>query len=75
MKITAVMLAAGHIPQIQESLASFLSQDYPDKEIIIVSVLPRQTLVFDNAQVRLYNPNAAAVAHAREELGDGSGER
>ncbi len=44
---------------LEESLHSFLQQDYPaDKcELIIVNDYPLQTLKFDHPQVKIYNIN------------------
>lgn len=55
MKLTCILMATGRVQHLNESLASFLNQDYEDKEIIIVNVLPRQTLVLDHPNLNLYN--------------------
>ncbi len=45
----------GRVHLLQEALYSFLIQDYPDKEMIIVNDCPFQKLEFDHPQVKIYN--------------------
>lgn len=53
--ISAVCIYSGRLSQFQESLASFLTQDYEDRELLVVNTCARQTLVFDHPKVRLFN--------------------
>src|SRR5882672_759134 len=56
MMITCILLATGRLERLEESIASFLSQDFAgEKELIIINVLHRQTLVFEHPDVRIYN--------------------
>jgi hypothetical protein len=55
MKISAVMIYTGRLYQASESIASFLQQDYEDRELLVVSTCTRQTLIFDHPLVRIYN--------------------
>jgi glycosyltransferase involved in cell wall biosynthesis len=50
------MITYGRVEFLEESLHSFLIQDYPgEKELVIVNDYPLQKLVFDHPQVRIYN--------------------
>lgn len=53
--ISAICIASGRLCQLQESISSFLKQDYADRELIIVNTLQRQTLVLDAANIRILN--------------------
>lgn len=53
--ISAKMITYGRVEFLEESLHSFLIQDYPEKELVIVNDYPLQKLVFDHPQVRIYN--------------------
>jgi glycosyltransferase involved in cell wall biosynthesis len=50
------MITYGRVEFLEESLHSFLIQDYPgEKELVIVNDYPLQKLVFDHPDVRIYN--------------------
>ena len=50
------MITYGRVDTLEESLHSFLQQDYPGpKELIIVNDYPLQTLVFDHPEVKIIN--------------------
>jgi len=51
------MITYGRVEFLEESLNSFLLQDYPaDKcELVIVNDYPMQKLIFDHPQVRIFN--------------------
>jgi glycosyltransferase involved in cell wall biosynthesis len=54
--ISAKCITYGRVEFLEESLHSFLIQDYPgEKELVIVNDYPLQKLVFDHPQVRIYN--------------------
>lgn len=55
--ISCKMITYGRVEFLEESLQSFLLQDYPaDKaELVIVNDYPLQKLEFDHPQVRIYN--------------------
>jgi len=53
--ISCVLIASGRVPALLESLASFLAQDYEDREILVINQMVRQTLVFDHPKVRIFN--------------------
>ena len=54
--ISCKMITYGRVDTLEESLHSFLQQDYPGpKELIIVNDYPLQTLVFDHPEVKIYN--------------------
>lgn len=55
--ISCKMITYGRVEFLEESLNSFLLQDYPaDKcELVIVNDYPMQKLVFDHPQVRIIN--------------------
>ena len=54
--ISCKMITYGRVEFLEESLHSFLIQDYPgEKELVIVNDYPLQKLVFDHPQVRIYN--------------------
>lgn len=54
-KISALCITYGRPHLLEEALESFLKQDYPDKELIIINDLPEQELIFDNPQVKIFN--------------------
>jgi len=50
------MITYGRVEFLEESLHSFLLQDYAgEKELVIVNDYPLQKLIFDHPQVRIYN--------------------
>ena len=54
--ISAKMITYGRVEFLEESLHSFLLQNYPgEKELVIVNDYPLQKLVFDHPDVRIYN--------------------
>lgn len=54
--ISAKCITYGRVGLLEESLHSFLQQDYPGKkELIIVNDYPLQTLKFDHPEVKIYN--------------------
>jgi glycosyltransferase involved in cell wall biosynthesis len=54
--LSAKMITYGRVEFLQESLHSFLIQDYPgEKELVIVNDYPLQKLKFDHPEVRIYN--------------------
>lgn len=55
MKIACVLVASGRVPQLSESIASFINQDYENAEMVVVNLCLRQTLVFDHPKIRIYN--------------------
>ena len=57
--ISCKCITYGRVETLEESLESFLKQDYPaDKcELVIVNDYPLQTLKFDHPQVRIINVN------------------
>lgn len=55
--ISCKCITYGRVDTLEEALHSFLLQDYPaDKcELIIVNDYPKQKLIFDHPQVKIYN--------------------
>ena len=54
--ISCKMITYGRVDTLEESLHSFLQQDYPGpKELIIVNDYPLQKLVFDHPEVKIIN--------------------
>lgn len=53
--ISAKCITYGRVDTLEESLHSFLQQDYPNKEMIIVNDYPLQKLMFDHPQVKIIN--------------------
>ena len=53
--ISAKCITYGRVDMLEESLHSFLQQDYPNKEMIIVNDYPLQKLVFEHPQVKIIN--------------------
>lgn len=54
--ISCKMITNGRVEFLEESLHSFLLQDYSgEKELVIVNDYPLQKLVFDHPDVRIYN--------------------
>ena len=54
--ISCKMITYGRVEFLEESLHSFLIQDYPgEKELVIVNDYPLQKLVFDHPEVKIYN--------------------
>jgi glycosyltransferase involved in cell wall biosynthesis len=47
--------APSHLRLVAEAVESFLRQDYPNKELIVLNDTPGQTLHFDHPQVRIVN--------------------
>jgi glycosyltransferase involved in cell wall biosynthesis len=59
MLISCLLPTFNRYPQlgylVEEAVYSFLQQDYPDKELILLNDTPGQTLAFDHPQVRVIN--------------------
>jgi glycosyltransferase involved in cell wall biosynthesis len=53
--ISALCITYGKPHLLEESIESFLRQDYKNKELIILNDLADQTLVFDHPQVKVFN--------------------
>jgi glycosyltransferase involved in cell wall biosynthesis len=55
--ISAKTITYGRVSTLEESIESFLKQDYPldKRELIIVNDYPLQTLIFDHPQVKIVN--------------------
>lgn len=54
--ISCKCITYGRVESLEESLESFLRQDYAgDHELVIVNDYPRQRLHFDHPRVRIYN--------------------
>ena len=53
--ISAKCITYGRVDTLEESLNSFLQQDYPNKEMIIVNDYPEQSLKFEHPQVKIFN--------------------
>jgi glycosyltransferase involved in cell wall biosynthesis len=50
------MITYGRVEFLEESLQSFLNQDYDgEKELVIVNDYPQQKLIFDHPEVRIFN--------------------
>ena len=54
--ISCKMITYGRVEFLEESLQSFLNQDYDgEKELVIVNDYPQQKLIFDHPEVRIIN--------------------
>ena len=54
--ISAKCITYGRVDMLEESIYSFINQDYPGKkEMIIVNDYPEQKLIFDHPDVKIYN--------------------
>lgn len=53
--ISALCITYGRPHLLEEAVASFLRQDYPNKELIIVNDLPEQEIIFKHPQVKVFN--------------------
>jgi glycosyltransferase involved in cell wall biosynthesis len=55
--ISAKTITYGRVSTLEESIESFLKQDYPldKRELIIVNDYPLQTLIFDHPQIKIVN--------------------
>ena len=54
--ISCKCITYGRVEMLEESLHSFLQQNYPGpKEMVIVNDYPEQKLIFDHPEVRIYN--------------------
>jgi glycosyltransferase involved in cell wall biosynthesis len=55
MKVSVICPTFGRSQLLEETIESFLRQDYPDKEMIILNDLSDQQLIYDHPQVKIYN--------------------
>jgi glycosyltransferase involved in cell wall biosynthesis len=55
MKLSALCLTYGRPYLLEESIESFLRQDYADKEMIIINDLEEQELIYEHPQVKIFN--------------------
>lgn len=62
MKISAICCTYGRVKRLQEALACFLNQDWPDKELIIYNSFPDQKLAYDHPQVKIINEAVRPVS-------------
>jgi len=54
--ISCKCITYGRVDTLQESIYSFINQDYPGKkELIIVNDYPLQKLIFNHPEVKIYN--------------------
>jgi glycosyltransferase involved in cell wall biosynthesis len=55
--ISCKCITYGRVSTLEESIESFLKQDYPldKRELIIVNDYPLQTLIFDHPQIKIVN--------------------
>ena len=53
--ISALCITYGRHLLLEEAIESFLKQDYPNKEMIIINDLPEQTLIFEHPQIKIFN--------------------
>jgi len=54
--ISAKCITYGRVDLLEESIYSFINQDYPGKkEMIIVNDYPLQKLIFDHPEIKIYN--------------------
>jgi glycosyltransferase involved in cell wall biosynthesis len=54
--ISAKCITYGRVDTLEESIQSFLQQEYPGKkELIIVNDYPLQKLVYDHPEIKIYN--------------------
>ena len=53
--ISCLCITYGKVSLLEEALESFLKQDYPNKEMIIINDLKEQTLIFNHPQVKIFN--------------------
>lgn len=69
MKISCITLTYGRTAQLTECIASFLSQTYEDKEMVVFNTLANQDIVFEHPQVRIVNCKVRAnnLGDARNE--------
>lgn len=63
--ISAKCITYGRVDTLEESLHSFLQQDYPNKEMIIVNDYPEQKLKFEHPKVKIFN-----LYHTFSTIGD-----
>ena len=54
--ISAKCITYGRVDTLEESIQSFLQQEFPGKkELIIVNDYPLQKLIFDHPEIKIYN--------------------
>ena len=54
--LSCKMITYGRVEYLEESLQSFLNQDYDgEKELVIVNDYPKQKLIFDHPDVKIFN--------------------
>jgi len=54
--ISCKMITYGRVDFLEESLQSFLNQEYDgEKELVIVNDYPKQKLIFEHPEVRIFN--------------------
>lgn len=62
MGVTCVLISTGRLDHLQSSIASFLAQDYADKQLIVVSQCFRQKLQGDLPNVQFINSGQMLMA-------------
>lgn len=55
MKYSCKTITCGRVHLLEESLYSFLNQDFEDREMIIVNDYKYQTLIFEHPKVKIFN--------------------
>ena len=63
--ISCKTITYGRVDMLEESLHSFLQQDYPNCELVIVNDYPLQTLKYEHPRIRIVN-----VPHTFPTIGD-----
>jgi glycosyltransferase involved in cell wall biosynthesis len=65
-KISCLCLAYGRPRLLEEAVESFLRQDYPNKELIIVNDLADQELVYEHPQIKIFNFKERLPTHGEK---------
>ena len=64
--ISCLCLAYGRPRLLEEAMQSFLIQDYPNKELIIVNDLAEQELRYEHPQVKIFNFKERLPTHGEK---------
>lgn len=65
-KISCLCLAYGRPRLLEEAIESFIRQDYPNKELIIVNDLAEQELIYKHPQVKIFNFKERLPTHGEK---------
>jgi len=55
VRISVIALTYARVDRLNECIESFVRQDYPDKDMVVLNTCPQQTLIYSHPNVTVFN--------------------